>query len=68
MSEKQRHLFFQSREKIREMTDFMNEKRLDSAEPDIDEMLKPEIAEMAYRRRNASRKPTVPVLASTLAE
>ena len=54
MNEAERHRFFQSREKIRELADFMNEKRLDSADPDMEDVLKSEIAEMAYRRRNAN--------------
>ena len=55
MSEAERHRFFQAREKIRELTTFMNEKRVGEEDPDLEETLRSEVAEMAYRRRNASR-------------
>ena len=53
MDSDQRKNFFQSRDKIKELADFMNEKRLENTEPDINELLKPEVAEMQFLRRNA---------------
>ena len=67
MNEAERHRFFQAREKIRELTDYMHQKRADDDDLDLNNTLRSDIAEMAYRRRNASRE-SAEALASKLSQ